>query len=359
MIELPAPARPDWDFPRAASGLGLLVDFAGEHGVGAAEALRGTGLRLPDLADGAREVTAAQELRVVRNLVRAVPGEAVGLRAGTRYHVSTFGIFGYALLASPTVGDAMNVALRFIDLSFAFGIPRAELEGERVRITLADAGLPPDVRPFLLERDLAAIHTVLDELLPGGVPFASVSLAVPAPRDVAPYAAVLGVEPEFDRPTTSATVDAAYLARPLPQANPQTVAVCEAICGDVVSRRRERTGLTQEVRVLLTQRVAFGGGMDEVAAELGLSPRTLRRRLGEEGTGFQALLDEVRASLAEEMLTTGRLSVEDVALRLGYAEASSFIHAFRRWTGTTPARFQAEAGLRRSSSRRRPGASGP
>jgi AraC-like DNA-binding protein len=76
--------------------------------------------------------------------------------------------------------------------------------------------------------------------------------------------------------------------------------------------------------------------MGAVADRLGVSERTLRRRLAGEGTSYQRLLDEVRASLADELIGTGRLSVEEIAVRLGYAEASSFIAAHRRWTGETP-----------------------
>jgi AraC-like DNA-binding protein len=82
--------------------------------------------------------------------------------------------------------------------------------------------------------------------------------------------------------------------------------------------------------------------MEDVADALGLSTRTLRRRLADEDASYQGVLDEVRESLAERMLATGRLTVEDVAQRLGYAEASSFIHAFKRWKGTTPAAYVRE-----------------
>ena len=77
----------------------------------------------------------------------------------------------------------------------------------------------------------------------------------------------------------------------------------------------------------------------DVARQLSTSERTLRRRLADEGTSYRALLAEVRLTLAEDA-GDGALSVEDVALRLGYAEATPFIAAFRRWTGTTPARWQ-------------------
>jgi AraC-like DNA-binding protein len=309
---LSPPAARDWEFPRAVAGVALLVAYAGSRGVDAEAALAGTGLEVADLTEPDREVTATQELRVVRNLQGHL-GD-VGAAVGRRYHASTFGIFGYALLASRTVLDAMDVALRFLDLSFTFAIPRAEIVGATVRITVDGSGLPPDVRAFLLDRDVAAIRTVLDELVPGGVP---------TTRRRAADTVVL-------------ELDAAELDRPLPQSNPQTLALSEALCRDVVERRRARSGTSQEVRVLVTQQLRSGAPMAGVARELGFSERTLRRRLAAEGTTYQRLLDEVRESLAVELLGTGRLTVEDVALRLGYAEASPFIVAFHRWTGRTP-----------------------
>ena len=96
--------------------------------------------------------------------------------------------------------------------------------------------------------------------------------------------------------------------------------------------------------MLITQRLGEGAPMEVVAADLGMTGRTLRRRLASEGASYRTLLEEVRESLATEMLATGRLAVEDVALRLGYAEASSFIAAFRRWTGRTPTAWQRDRG---------------
>ena len=66
----------------------------------------------------------------------------------------------------------------------------------------------------------------------------------------------------------------------------------------------------------------------------------LRRRLDEEGSHFRQLLDEVRQALAEELLATGGLTLEEIAERLGYGEVSNFIHAFKRWKGVAPRRFQ-------------------
>ena len=77
--------------------------------------------------------------------------------------------------------------------------------------------------------------------------------------------------------------------------------------------------------------------MSEVAAHFFLSQRTLSRRLEDEGSSFRELVDDVREGVAAELLETAKLSVESVAERLGYAEPASFIRAFKRWTGVTPA----------------------
>lgn len=339
MTSLAEPVIGHWDFPRSVAGVALLVRFGAEHGLDAGTLLADSGISPAALSDPVAEVAAAQELRVVRTLAELMPDAGPAL--GGRYHVTTFGILGYAFISSPTVLDAVNVALRYLDLSFTFSIPRASLADDRVLIELDDSALPTPVARFLVERDLAAIHTVIGELLPGGVPLLAVDFAFPEPSDVTGHERVFGQLPRFGRPTTVAAYDSAFLYRPLPQADPHTVAACEAQCRELVARRRARAGIAHEVRELLSRPGAIGVGMDHVARELAVSTRTLRRRLAESGTSFQELLDEVREVLAQELLTT--LAVEDVALRLGYAEASSFIHAFKRWKGVTPAAYARRA----------------
>ena len=80
--------------------------------------------------------------------------------------------------------------------------------------------------------------------------------------------------------------------------------------------------------------------LNEAAKHFHMSPRTFRRRLEENGSHYRELLDETRQGVAIELLNTANLSVESVAERLGYAETASFIHAFKRWTGTTPGQYK-------------------
>ena len=321
MLPIEPPAARAFDFPRGVSSTVLLVAHAADRGVPPEQVLAGSGLSVADLADSQHQVTAGQELRVVRNLLHGVDPAGYGTEGravGMRYHVSTFGIFGFALLSSVTMLDAVNVALRFWDLSFALALPVVVAEEGRVRISLSTDGVPSDVAAFVHGRDTAAVETVLGELLPGRPP------------------------PRFVDGVLEVGLD--YLSSPLPQGDARTRAMYEGMCEELVASRRARSGVAQQVRVLITQRLGEGAPMEVVAADLGMTGRTLRRRLASEGASYRTLMEEVRESLATEMLATGRLAVEDVALRLGYAEASSFIAAFRRWTGRTPTAWQRDRG---------------
>ncbi|MCX5045641.1 AraC family transcriptional regulator [Aldersonia sp. NBC_00410] len=340
-LDVVPPGVLDWHFPRSVASVALMVRFAAEHGVDERTALAGTGLTGAILADPDAQIDAGLELAVVRNLVRTLGGEpAVGLQLGARYRVTTFGIFGFACVSSPTLWDAITLALRYLELSFTFCIPTVEQRPGETAGNLHDEGVPSDVRQFLVERDLTAMYVVMTDLLGDGLPLRRMEFKFDRPRYTDRFTEIFGVEPQFGRPANLFVFDPAELERPLPQSNSHTLSMCEAQCRDLVTRRRERTGIAHEVRDRLIRVSGAPAGIEEVAHALNVSVRTLRRRLSDAGTSYRDLLDEVRQALAEEMLGTTPLSVSDVAVRLGYAEASSFIYAFKRWTGTTPAAFQ-------------------
>lgn len=310
------PATRTWTFPRSVAGVALLLDEGVARGCEVDRLLSGSGLTGKDVADHEREITAEQELRVVRNLLAGAPG-LTGAAVGGRYHASTFGPLGFALLSSATLGDAANLALRFIDLSFAFTIPVAERIGEEVVVGLDPDGLPRDVSRFLVERDLTAVWQVLCEIGGGR-----------------PVARSIGVDGTTGR--GELRFDATWLDLPLPQANPHARALAEAICRDLVSQRRARVGIASSVRILVAQHLEQGAPMETVAHGLGLSERSLRRRLGESGASYRRIVEEVRCERAEQLLAEPGLNVADIALRLGYAESTSFGAAYRRWTGRSP-----------------------
>jgi AraC-like DNA-binding protein len=327
------PVTRHWDFPRAVAGVAVLVRFAADHGVEPARLLAGTGVSPGDLAAPDGCVEARQELRVVRNLVSALPN--AGLALGRRYHATTFGMLGYAFLSSRTMLDAVNTALRYLDLTFAFTSPSASIDADGAHLSLDTTHLPADVTRFLVDRDLAAIHTVLGELAGSPAPLRSLSLPYPAPDDLSELRATFAEHTpmSFDSPVPTATYDPVLLARELPLASPETIAGAEAHLTALARARRARTGVAAAVRAELARGVH---DMTEVARALATSQRTLRRHLAEAETTFQSLLDEHRSAQAQRLLADPALTLAQIATRLGYSDPAAFTHAYRRWHGTAP-----------------------
>ncbi|AFQ51526.1 AraC family transcriptional regulator [Burkholderia cepacia] len=341
-----------WDFTRSPASARLLVDFGDERGVPRTKLLAGTGLADAQLDDPNVEVTAAQELRLTGNLLRAL-GRAPGLgfEVGQRYHFSAYGVWGYGLIASATARDALALAMRFLPLTYAFTVITYREEAGTGMLNFGAPELDADLSRFLVERDMTAAAVLLREI--GGGDFALSRFTVQAasaPSAAAVASRLAGIEPAFGARANSLAFDRAFLDRPLPHANPLTVSMCEQMCGQLVEARRARVGTAEMVRQYLTAtpgNVPFS--LEDMARLMNTSPRTLKRRLQEEGTTFRVLLAQARGAMAETLLGDAHLSLTEVAERLGFSDLSSFSQAFKRWYGVPPGTYR--SGLLRDDTR--------
>lgn len=142
-------------------------------------------------------------------------------------------------------------------------------------------------------------------------------------------------------------LQAADLDRPFITYNEELLEIMNPPLVNALEERRAQSSITEQVKWILKRLLA--GSRPEMAAvarELGLSERTLQRRIVEDGANFRQLLLEVRQELAQQYLTRSEIDVEEVAYLLGYEDSNSFYRAFRTWEGTTPA--QLRSALKRS-----------
>ena len=326
-----------WNFRRPVTSAALLARLGQEQGLTLVTCLAGTNLTEAILADPGATVVAADELQIARNLVSNLGAEEpLGLEAGLRYHLTAYGIWGYTLLSSPTLRSAIDIGLRYLDLTYAFCQIRSEVRGDELWLILDDSDIPADLRRFMVERDSAAIMTIQRELFAQAIPVKAVGYKFSEPTYPQRVQEIFGVAAHYNADCNYAVLDSRLLDLPLPQANPVTAAFCESQCQALLSQRQARSGLAAQVRDCLLKKPGHMPDMEATARVLGHSLRTLHRRLKEEGTSFRALTEEVREALAEEFLQSSHLSLEEIADRLGYAEAASFIHAFKRWKGHPP-----------------------
>ncbi|PKM21384.1 MAG: AraC family transcriptional regulator, partial [Gammaproteobacteria bacterium HGW-Gammaproteobacteria-14] len=142
----------------------------------------------------------------------------------------------------------------------------------------------------------------------------------------------------FNQPYT-AIIGAASLERvELPLANRLMAMSAEKTLFENIPTRAMRL-LPVRLRRLLVRYYGAFPSLENAASELGMSGRTMRRRLAEEGTSYQQELDAVREKLARDYFRRGGQSVTEVAMMLGFADSSAFAKAFRRWTGMSPSEF--------------------
>jgi len=321
---------------RPTTNAALLVEFGRGRRIALPEILRHTGIREDQLADPTDEITLGQEFTLMRNLVEALGDEpGTGLMAGLLCHPPSLGVLGFAAMSSTTLRQAAETAMRYADLSFTVAEHEMQDHGDEVWLVRHDRGVPPEIRRFAVERDVAAIWTIQQDILPMRLPIVRVDVDAEPHPVYEMFGAILGVEEIVYNAGRSVLVgQASTLNMKMPQANPTTARYYEHQCAEMLQRRRSRVGISGQVRELLIRRGGVAG-QSHIATDLDLSVRTLRRRLADEGTTFRELANETVGLLAEELLVSG-LTVENVADQLGYSSVSAFAAAFRSWKGQSP-----------------------
>jgi AraC-like DNA-binding protein len=322
-----------------------MIRFADERGVPLERCIAGTGLCGDDLVDPAREITGQQELSVLRNICRALgPDVSVGLLCGERYRFTMFGMWGLVAATSATLGEALESGLRYFDLSYSFNRVRFELQGTTGRLVYDDSDNPEDLRAALVERDLAALIALERELLGRTIPAKSLQLRAGRPRYAEAFVQLFRVAPRFGAAANVLSFDATWLTKIGPLADAAGHSVCVEQCRALVAHRNERVELSHRVRARLLRVTGAFPTMRAVAHELGMSTRTLRNQLQREDVSYRSLVDGVRSARAEELLLSTDLTVAEVAERLGYADSSSFVSAFKRWKGVPPSDYRGRPG---------------
>jgi AraC-like DNA-binding protein len=264
--------------------------------------------------------------------------EDFGLMLGSRHKADVLGPVTRVMRAAATLGTALSdlAALQVSNSSGAATYIHRQKDQVFFGYGVHDPALP--VTPVLHDIVLAVGHRVVTELTRGVVRPREYLSMRPPPRDPGPWAK-LGAAVHFGEAETGFYLSPADFAHPLPTADRATYDVMlNMILSEPTLVAEEWTHRTRHtLRCLLLEGCS---GMPEVAGTLGVGARRLRRALAQENTTFEAVRDSVRLAIAQDLLSMSRLSIGDLALTLDFATPSAFIHAFRRWTGETPAAWR-------------------
>lgn len=159
------------------------------------------------------------------------------------------------------------------------------------------------------------------------------------------HAAYFACEIRYGAPRNALVLDPADLARPFPGHNPELLAILTPALSSALQELQVQSSIGEQVKMVLKRSLASGRPeLSEVAQDIGMSERTLQRRITEEGTTFRELLTEARRELGRELLADPSTDIDEVACLLGYQDASSFYRAFRDWEGLTPNQWRERHG---------------
>ena len=169
-----------------------------------------------------------------------------------------------------------------------------------------------------------------------------VEFCQPQPEDVQEYEEFFSCPVQFGREQNGLVYDVAVTHLAIPNASEELLLLLSERANRLLDSLSRHSGIATRIASLLaTQLTNTLPDKSLIAAQLGMSERTLQRRLKEEGTSFQEILDNTRHYLARELLRNTALALGDVAAQLGFAEPSAFFRAFKKWEGCTPGQYRA------------------
>ncbi len=321
----------------------VMLNFALRNGIDQQTCLLGTGISETELSSGEGLVTRTQEMRLIENLMLALPEEGVGgFELGLQYNLATFGVWGFALRTCKTLRDAVALGLRYLPLSTAYCRITVCEDGDAFGVIFDPDPIPPHLRQFLLERDMATALNLVREITFQGVEFRGVEFTGEPDVAVSAIEALCGMAPAIHASANRILVNRAGASQPFPGYDPVLTRMLEQQCQQRMDTV-ENSGLAGKVRQKLLGELGLGATLNDMASALALSTRSLRRKLEQEGTSYRDLVEEERRQLALQLLDSTTMKIEELAAHLGYTDAGSFVRAFRRWEGCSPSAYREKA----------------
>lgn len=334
-----------WDFPRLPENVAILLRVGLRHGLSTDQCLHGCDIQLDNLQQPNALIEPRQEFQVIRNLIRLSGREvALAVEAGRAYELASFGVWSFAVLSSRVALEAAEVGVRYARLTSAYTNPQLKKDSNDYLMTANTQGLPEDLARFLLVRDAVTLVNLQRQILPIPLPLSAARTTFPRPPFSRLLDEFLGVPVSYEQADHAFVVPATLAEFPLPRSDQALFQRCEEECRTLLAKRVRYDGYAGKVRLLLARRLDTSPTMEEIAALLGMSSRTLRRKLYQEEETYEGLLTQMRIELGRELLIQTNYPVADIAYKVGYSNPTNFTRAFLRSTNTTPLKFRQQRG---------------
>ena len=266
---------------------------------------------------------------------------ALGLLVGERLQVNSHGILGYALLQSSSLRQALQLLERYLGVRTNLVTISLRGDGEFENILFTSLYAQGDLQRVVLEAVILAIKNMFEAITLGAYSLTRVCLPFARPSYAALAEEMFRCELIYAAPWAGFSLPSGILDLPLKMADPVSFRDAEQICQRELEKLERNVSMSARVRRVMLEKQNGFPSLNVTARLFHMTPRTLHRRLQDEGTSFKDILEQVRHTLAVEHLKTGQLSIEEIAYTLGYTDMANFRRAFKRWEAVPPSQFRA------------------
>ncbi len=292
---------------------------------------------------GASTIPLELHFALIETCVRLLDDAGFVVDIAEHVPVSAYDVAGFAMGSAADLGEAALVAARYQRLYTAASAFELERTAEGLRIWMHPSGPLPLAARCATESSVGQWLAVSRRLCGVRVVPEYVGFRHPKPPRTSRHTEFFGAAVRWEAPLAEMRFRAADMSLPVKGRDPALHAFLIRAADAALEQHRPPDTFVDRVRRVVSELLPSGAlDIDRVAARLGTTARTLRRRLAEQQTSFSDVRDEVRRSLAESYLAERSLGIEEIAFLLDFADERAFRRSFQRWTGKSPARFRAD-----------------
>lgn len=322
-----------------APALDLMKQIIESYDLDAGSLMREWEIDPASITDSSTRIPLARIAGFFNKVAELIPDPGFGLKAGQFWHPSQMGALGYAWMTSDTLHAACKRLSRF-----------ACVINDATEITLKESRnglsliLDYSKQEFMPDFQADASMSILLAMCRtnAGADFhpKSVTFVHPEPEDTGPFYALFQCPVTFGAKTNSFTFTAVDADQPRSCSNAQLALLNDQILIEYAAKL-DGDNIVERTKAVIIKELASGNISDAiVAGSLNMTERTLQRRLRDQGVTFKTLLNQMRRDLADNYIRDNKLSLSEISFMLGFAEISSFSHAFKRWTGQSPSDYR-------------------
>lgn len=317
--------------------------FMKSEGVSSADLLKNTEITEQYMADPYHMIGEEQARQYYLNVVHLAGRHGVGLDIGWRTNLSEMGPHGMAGLSARTAGEMLTDHWKMRDNYNTLLDWRYEVKGNSVIHTARSAETDPELRVFLIERGLSMMQVQVEELCGEDAKPIRVLFDYKTPDNVEQYKRIFRCPMRFSQDRIEVVYSIELHNRELYSYDPQAVEVLGALRSNLHQKLSSGGDVVQDVKMALRRTPGHFPALERIAEDMAMSSRTLRRKLGQHDVRFQNLLDDERRRVAEDLLLTTSMPIQQIAEQCGFTDAQNFSQAFKRWLGQSPSEFRQAA----------------